>query len=122
MDEPHALAAARYIELNPVRAGLAARPEDWPWSSARAHLTGRADGLTRIAALDIGPRDWRGFLSGGLDDADLETIRKGERTGRPLGDAAFVSRLEAQTGRELAPRKPGPKPASQDKARSRRSM
>jgi putative transposase len=81
MDEPHALAAARYIELNPVRAGLAARPGDWAWSSATAHLTGEADGLTRIAALGIGPDDWAGFLSSGLDDAALETIRRDERTG-----------------------------------------
>ncbi len=53
MDEAHALAAARYIELNPVRARLAAAPEDWPWSSARAHLTGVGDGLTEIAALGV---------------------------------------------------------------------
>ena len=38
MDEPHLLAAARYIALNRVVAGLASRAEDWPWSSARAHL------------------------------------------------------------------------------------
>jgi putative transposase len=54
MDEAHALSAARYIELNPVRARLAAQPQDWPWSSARAHLTGTGDGLTAIAALGIG--------------------------------------------------------------------
>ena len=38
MDEEWLVACARYVELNPVRAGLAARPEDWRWSSARAHL------------------------------------------------------------------------------------
>jgi putative transposase len=110
MDEPHALAAARYIELNPIRARLAIRPEDWPWSSARAHLTGRSDGLTEIGALGIPVTGWRDFLTQGLDDTALNAIRRGERTGRPLGDADFVRRLEAQTGRTLAPRKPGPKP------------
>ena len=40
MDEAHLLACARYVELNPVRAGLAERAEPWPWSSARAHLAG----------------------------------------------------------------------------------
>jgi putative transposase len=40
MDEAHLFAAARYVALNPVRAGLATRAEDWPWSSARAHLAG----------------------------------------------------------------------------------
>jgi putative transposase len=112
MDEAHALAAARYIELNPVRARLAASPEDWRWSSARAHLTGESDGLTETGALGVAAGAWRDFLEVGLDDAMLETIRSGERTGRPLGDAAFVARLESATGRDLARRKPGPKPAA----------
>jgi putative transposase len=110
LDEPHALAAARYIEQNPVRAGLAGRPEDWPWSSARAHLTGRPDGLTDIEALGGLVANWESFLANRLDDAGLEAIRRGERTGRPLGDAGFVQRLEASTGRRLARQKRGPKP------------
>ncbi len=52
------------------------------------------------------------FASRELDDGMLETIRAGERTGRPMGDADFVERLEAETGREQARRKPGPKPAA----------
>jgi putative transposase len=47
MDEAHMVACARYVELNPVRAGLVARAEDWPWSSAAAHLAGRDDALVR---------------------------------------------------------------------------
>lgn len=43
MDDAHIKAAERYVGLNPVRAGLAARAEDWPWSSARAHLAGVDD-------------------------------------------------------------------------------
>jgi putative transposase len=66
LDERHALAAARYIELNPVRATLAPDAACWPWSSAAAHLTGQGDGLTEIAALGIAPADWAGFLAGGL--------------------------------------------------------
>src|SRR6185503_8599863 len=45
MDEDHLLACARYVELNPVRAGLVARPEHWRWSSARAHLGLGRDGV-----------------------------------------------------------------------------
>ena len=110
LDEGHALAAARYVELNPVRARLVARAADWPWSSARAHLTGHSDGLTQIGALGIPPEDWPDFLAEGVDDAALQAMRRGERTGRPLGDTDFVARLEAATGRPLAPRKRGPKP------------
>jgi putative transposase len=49
MDEPHLLAAARYVELNPVRAQLVAYAGDWRWSSARAHLSGRDDGLVKVS-------------------------------------------------------------------------
>jgi len=83
MDDAHTLAAARYIELNPVRAGLARRPEDWRWSSARAHLTGRGDGLSVMDALGVPAEQWRGVLdSGASDDTTVETIRRGVRTGR----------------------------------------
>jgi putative transposase len=110
MDEPHLLAAARYVELNPVRAGLAARPRDWRWSSARAHLSGRGDGLVEARPLLDLVADWRGFLASGLAEAEHEAIRAGERTGRPLGSAAFTARLEKRLGRPLARKKPGPKP------------
>ncbi|MDF1587076.1 hypothetical protein [Marinimicrococcus flavescens] len=55
--------AARYIERNPVRAGLAEHPGDWPFSSARAHLRRRSDGLVRTRPLlDLVP-DWQAFLA-----------------------------------------------------------
>ncbi len=41
MDERYLLSAVRYVELNLVHAGMAKRPEDYPWSSARAHLEGQ---------------------------------------------------------------------------------
>jgi putative transposase len=106
-----------------VRARLAAAPEDWRWSSARGHLTGLSDGLTETGAPGVAVGAWRDFPASGLDDGMLETIRSGERTGRPLGDAAFVARLEAATGRRLARRKPGPKPAARvDPNDQRRSI
>jgi putative transposase len=114
MDDAHMLAAARYIELNPVRARLARRPEDWSWSSAKAHLTGAGDGVTAVAALGERVEDWRGFLEQGLSEDALAAIRAGERTGRPLGDADFVGHLEQATGRALARRKPGRKPAPRE--------
>jgi putative transposase len=109
MDETHLMAAARYVELNPVRAQLTKRPEDWPWSSARAHLDGRDDGLAAAAPLLERYGDWRAFLDGGIEDADLETMRRHERTGRPLGADGFVEGLEQATGRALKQRKPGRK-------------
>src|SRR6195256_5300518 len=49
MDEQHLAAALRYVSLNPVRARLVERAQDWRWSSTRAHLRGKADGLTALA-------------------------------------------------------------------------
>jgi putative transposase len=113
LDEPHLLAAARSVEQNPMRARLCARPEDWPWSSAAAHLGGRDDGLVTAAPLLDRAGDWRAVLAGGLGHERLEMIRRHERTGRPLGDDAFLDRLEAMLGRPLRPREPGPKPRRQ---------
>jgi putative transposase len=84
MEEGHLHACLRYVELNPVRARLAARPEDWRWSSARAHLGLGPDRLTDIAPTRERIEDWRAFLDAGIDDADCEAIRTAERTGRLL--------------------------------------
>jgi putative transposase len=86
LDEAHLHACLRYVELNPVRAGLAARPEDWPWSSARAHL-GLCDRITKTMPLRELVEDWGAFLGAGLDDADRDRIRMAERSGRLLGVA-----------------------------------
>jgi putative transposase len=82
MDEAHVHACLRYVELNPVRARLVARPEEWRWSSARAHLGLAADGLTDLAAGDARIADWRDFLEAGIDDDQLAAIRAAERYGR----------------------------------------
>ncbi len=71
MDERHLLAAARYEELNPVRAGLAADAADWPWSSAPAHLSGRDDRLVRVAPLLAMVADRQGFLDSALPEEEL---------------------------------------------------
>jgi putative transposase len=115
MDDAHLATAIRYVELNPVRAGLVARAEDWRWSSASAHITGKPDGLTDLAAVAGMHANWRAMLCHGLEAGDLAAaaeaaIEAHQRTGRPLGDAAFVKRLERDSGRALSPRRRGPKP------------
>ncbi len=109
MDQHYLAAAARYVELNPVRARLAKRPEDHSWSSARAHLAGRDDRLVKVAPLLEIIGDWAAFLEGGLDGGDRAALQRHERTGRPLGDKDFVERLETALGRTLKQQKPGPK-------------
>lgn len=86
MDEAHLHACLRYVELNPVRAGLVERPEHWPWSSARAHLGLGADGITDLAPARARVDDWRALLEAGLGAREHEAIRARERSGRPLGE------------------------------------
>jgi putative transposase len=107
MDERWLIACARYVELNPVRAGLARRPEDWRWSSARAHLGLGRDGVTQAAPLLERVGDWRELLAGGMDEAAREAIRAGERTGHALGGEDFLERLAEASGREVRPRPRG---------------
>lgn len=110
MDDAYLMACARYVELNPVRARLAAHPGDWPWSSARAHLSGTTETLALRDKRFEAVADWAAFLGVEEPPGEAEAMRASARTGRPLGDAAFVANLERALGRALGRRKPGPKP------------
>ena len=88
-----------------MRAKLVARPEDWLWSSARAHICGTPDELLAPGVLTEYNLDWPLYLQ----ETELELFRRHERTGRPLGGAEFINRLEIQCSRSLTPGKPGPK-------------
>ena len=110
MDEEHLAAALRYVALNPVRARLVQSPQDWRWSSTRAHLRGKDDGLTALAPVRERFPRFADLLSS-EPEADLfERLRAAESIGRPLGDDRFLARLERRTGRLLKPGKRGPKP------------
>ncbi|SDM52842.1 transposase [Maricaulis salignorans] len=62
MDETRLHSVCRYIEFNPVRAGLVAHAQDWPWSSVHAHLAGQSDALVRVEPMLSRIPDWRGYL------------------------------------------------------------
>lgn len=109
MDQRYLLSASRYVELNPVRAGLVASPEDYPWSSTTPHLMDQDDGLVKASPLLSLVEDWWKFISEGLSDEDTDKLRKHQRTGRPLGNDRFIKQLESTTQRMLQPRKPGRK-------------
>ena len=110
MEERYLLACTRYIEYNPVRAGLAKRPEDWKWSSAGAHMDEKDDILVKTSPLlEIVNTLWRDFLFSDIHASEIELFRKHERTGRPLGKTTFVKQLETILDRRLRPKKPGRK-------------
>jgi putative transposase len=109
LDEPYLLTAARYVELNPVRAGLVGAPSRYRWSSAAAHVRGKDDALVKVAPLlELAP-NWRAFLARVIREEDIKLLRAHENTGRPLGDEAFLATLEQDLGRILKRQKPGRK-------------
>ncbi len=126
LDEEHLLAAARYVELNPVAAGVVEEPADYEWSSAAFHLGKRkADALVSDedrALLGLMPdhRAWRQLLADGVDEIAAKRIEKHLSTGRPLGGDGFVRRLEKRTGRNLVAQKGG-WPRGKPRGRRRRS-
>jgi putative transposase len=110
MDETHLTAAARYVERNPVRAGMVPRAEEYAWSSAAAHCGTRSDNLiTPDCPLTGMIPDWSRWLA----DEDIQAvqeIRQRTRTGKPCVNPEFVALLESMTGRSLRPAKRGRKP------------
>jgi len=109
LDEYHLLAAVRYVEMNPVHAGMVRQAEEYPWSSARAHLAGRNNGLVRVQPMLDRVSSWREYLDSGLNDEMVETLRRHSRTGRPLGGDSFLDMLERRLGKQLRPGRPGRK-------------
>lgn len=113
VDERYVLPVVLAVEVFPVLVGLVDVPTAWPWSSVRAHLRNEDDRLVKVRPLSQKVRDWSAFLRAPIDDEALAVLGRHERTGRPLGDFAFVSKLERDLDRPLRRRKPGPKPKQQ---------
>jgi putative transposase len=114
MDEAHLAAALRYVSLNPLRARLVERAQDWRWSSTRAHLRGKDDGVTALKPVREIIPDFAGLLASAPEQDLFDKLRAAESIGRPLGNDRFLARIERQTGRVLKPGKRGPKPSESD--------
>lgn len=108
LDDPHLWIAVRYVELNPVRAGIVDHAEDYPWSSARAHSRGTYDPVLAPSRPFPGHiEDWSQWLYKGIDLQEAEELRSKTYKGQPFGSVAFVCRLEAILKRSLRPEKRG---------------
>ncbi|OGW77137.1 MAG: hypothetical protein A3I73_02970 [Omnitrophica bacterium RIFCSPLOWO2_02_FULL_45_16] len=106
LDEQHLLAAARYIERNPVRIKIVKKPTDYIWSSARSHA-----GISHSDIINTSPlfkyieikqgSEWKDFIYESDEPDEIAVIRRYTMTGRPLGGASFVQRLEKVFGERL---------------------
>jgi putative transposase len=114
LEGQHSWAALRYVERNPVEAGMVRDAADWRWSSARAHATGQdPDGFLTMASWssEFGCNQWRWELGmAPEDDVWARQFREATSRGRPLGSTEFVERLEQESGRMLRPQKVGRPP------------
>ena len=113
--ERYLLSCYRYIELNPVRAGLVADPADYPWSSFRANALGQPRRLITMHPLFMQLGDtpaerhqrYRQFVAEGLPAHEHEAIRSHVRQGRVLGSRDFQAWVESATGRRAQPLRRG---------------
>jgi len=118
LDEPHLWTALRYIERNPVGAGLVRAPWRYAWSSAAAHVAGQPDASSLLDLAEWSaawkPDRWRAQLQEPLDAPEATRLQRHLRTGRPLASDSFLGKLETKLGRRLRPLPVGrPKKGSQ---------
>lgn len=113
MDESYLYAAVRYVERNPVRAGIVYCAWQYYWSSAQFHVKGKNDTVVEPCFLQKTIQNWKAYLTESDDLQDQ--FRKHENTGRPLGSDDFLNDLSIKTGMVFTKKKPGPKPGSKRK-------
>jgi len=109
MDISHLWNGVRYVERNPVRAGIVVRAQDFRWSSAASHCGLRPD---RVLSSDLPLieeiSDWSAWLSEPEEEEALNFIRQRTHSGRPCAEDDSIRSMEALLGRKLLRRKPGP--------------
>ena len=114
--ENYLLVCQRYIELNPVRAGMVARPEDYRWSSYGANGLGKSPKLwtpqpvyQRLgASAEERTAAYRNLFVAHLDPETVEQVRRASHTGMALGSDRFKEEIEKMSGRRVRPLRRGP--------------
>jgi putative transposase len=116
LERVHLWTAVRYVELNPVRAGLVEDAAGYRWSSASAHWNGPDH---RPAAVELdwtiwreggGADGWRAMVGGRESLTEVVQLRRCTYSGKPFGSMGFVEQMEVKYGRQWKnrgrPRKP----------------
>ena len=98
--DAHLLAVLRYVERNPLRAGLVERAEDWRWSSLSAR------GLLSASPVERG-RGWAARVNAAESESELDALRRSVRRGAPYGTGAWVQSTAARLGLEASLRPRG---------------
>ncbi len=106
LEENHLLCAIRYVELNPVRAGVSLKAEDYPWSSAQSHVLNKVNPiLTQSSSwLDFKSNitdNWSQWLLEGLTEEEISKLRTQTNRGLPCGSKDFSQKVEVITGKSF---------------------
>jgi putative transposase len=105
LDENHLISTAKYIERNPVRAGLVKTPWEWKWSSASNHIGQDCSQQLKLKDLfqfiPIEQKEWKDYISAEDKEKDMEMIKKKTLTGQPLCGEQALKKLEDKFGRRL---------------------
>jgi len=97
--DEHLAWVLRYVERNPLRAGLVRRAQDWPWGSLHARLTDPAACRALLSDWPIArPRDWVARVNRPQSPAEEEAIARSIGRGRPLGGGEWVGRVVQRFG------------------------
>jgi len=107
--DDYLLTCCRYVELNPVRAGLVGAPEDYPWSSYRAKV-----GLAGLGGIDLdcayrglGPtptdraEHYAAWVTSAIPAGEWEQIRRAVQRGQLTGDNRFIEEVAVKVGRRV---------------------
>ncbi|MDI6729483.1 MAG: transposase [Thermodesulfovibrionales bacterium] len=109
VDREHYLwAAARYIEQNPKRAKIVKKEEEYPYSSARAHVAGRRDDILGEKLFNDNQRkDYIAFIRESITEEEIKRLKYSTRTGRPFGREEFIKRMEKKLNKRFILQRPG---------------
>jgi len=109
LDDAHLIAAVRYVERNPVRAGIVSKPWDWVWSSAREHLELEYKGIILLENVNvyIPLSSWREYIDMPDLDTDIREIRKQTFAQRAWAEDSFKDLIETKYGVQLKSKKRG---------------
>lgn len=92
--------------MNPVRAKVVKKPEEWRWSSAQEHINGRTNNTIKLYKW-LRDEEREEYVRMMVEETLQEEIRKATSTGRPLCREEFFNQLETILKRDLKPKKGG---------------
>ena len=119
--DEHLLTVMRYVERNPLRAGLARKAQAWPWSSLGASAAHQRPGWLVEGPVDR-PRNWIACVNEPQTQAELEAVRQAIARGRPFGSPLWTQRTAARLGIESSLRRAGGQKSGRLKRKSRMSL